>query len=106
MPKFRKKPVVIEATELTADRILAYLRDKKPLPFGVMLEDAEWHPDYGVRRFRGSVKTANGTVIVGVGDWICQQEIDGKPDVWPCKPDIFAATYEPAPDAQPAPEGK
>jgi hypothetical protein len=38
------------------------------------------------------IKTLEGTMMVSVGDWI----IKGiKGELYPCKPDIFDATYEP-----------
>src|SRR3990167_9830082 len=46
-----------------------------------------------------SIETLEGTLFVSPGDWI----IAGvKGERYPCKPDIFAATYEPAAGA-PAP---
>jgi hypothetical protein len=73
--KFRKKPVVIEATQW------------------FKLGD---HP--AVVRFRddisesiGWVETLEGGHIVNRGDWI----ITGvKGEHYPCKPDIFEMTYE------------
>lgn len=40
-----------------------------------------------------NIKTLEGTMLAMPGDWI----ITGvKGEVYPCKPDIFAATYDPA----------
>lgn len=42
---------------------------------------------------RVSISTLEGTMTAQPGDWI----ITGvKGEQYPCKPDIFAATYEPA----------
>lgn len=77
MPKFRKKPVVVEAEQFTG---------KMPLPFrdkdACRLGPNGW-----------CVITAHGheTPIVD-GDWIIP-EPNGN-GFYPCKPDIFAATYE------------
>lgn len=61
MPRFRKKPVVIEA---------------------------EQH----LGAFPLKIPTLEGTMIANPGDWI----ITGvKGERYPCKPDIFEATYEP-----------
>lgn len=38
------------------------------------------------------IKTLEGTMRADVGDWIIQGV---KGELYPCKPDIFAATYEP-----------
>ncbi len=43
------------------------------------------------------VVTLHGTTLALPGDWIIRGEYG---DFWPCKPDIFAATYEPAGDAR------
>src|SRR5687767_12987011 len=74
--KFRKKPVVIDAVQwLPGTRV-----------HGVV--------DHGAW---GAIETLEGTMRVDSGDWV----ITGvKGEKYPCKPDIFAATYEPA-DVQP-----
>jgi hypothetical protein len=41
---------------------------------------------------RLEITTLEGTMIANVGDWIIQGV---KGECYPCKPDIFAATYEP-----------
>lgn len=80
MAHFRKKPVVIEAEQFF---------EKKPLPFrdcGAVMFGSESHPD------RFFVMTLEGPLTVSDGDWI----ICGvKGEFYPCKPDIFEATYEP-----------
>jgi hypothetical protein len=83
--KFRKKPVVIEAT-----------------PWFKMGDHpaVELIPEYLANGGRGeavpAIKTLEGLHRVTVGDWI----ITGvKGEHYPCKPDIFAATYELADDA-------
>lgn len=80
--RFRKKPVVIDAAQFTGER---------PWPDGV---HASTNP-----RERGEpiCHTLEGPLRVSVGDWI----IKGiKGEFYPCKPDIFAMTYEPvAPSA-------
>lgn len=37
------------------------------------------------------LQTMEGTAAASPGDWIIRGEVD----FYPCKPDIFAATYEP-----------
>ena len=39
------------------------------------------------------IPTLEGTMIANNGDWIIRGV---KGELYPCKPDIFAATYEPA----------
>jgi hypothetical protein len=72
--KFRKKPVVIEATQWFT------LGDHPAV--------LEHDTVYGV----GVIETLEGPHLVTPGDWI----ITGvKGEHYPCKPDIFAMTYEP-----------
>lgn len=82
--KFRKKPVVVEAEQ--------FFRMKFPLAKGVLYDMFDY-PD-GQKPGRFHVITIHGqeTAIVD-GDWIIA-EPDGE-HYYPCKPDIFEATYEP-----------
>lgn len=78
MPKFRKKPVVIEAQRLT-------LGDSCE---GV----AAWCG--GRLGANGcTIETLEGNMLAEWGDWIIR---GAKGEFYPCKPDIFDATYEPA----------
>jgi hypothetical protein len=88
MAKYRKKPVVIEAEQWFPDRrvdgvVSAPLIDGKGGLCGCVLLGGltEAH-----------VHTLEGPLLVSPGDWI----ITGvKGEKYLCKPDIFAATYEP-----------
>lgn len=74
--RFRKKPVVIEATQWF--KMGDHPAVKKP---SVNWDDGEC----------GWVETLEGGHIVTPGDWI----ITGvKGEHYPCKPDIFEMTYE------------
>lgn len=78
MPKFRKKPVVIEATQWFKHG--DHPEVKKAYTFE---EDGVTPQAY--------IKTLEGNHQVTPGDWI----ITGvKGEHYPCKPDIFQATYE------------
>ena len=84
MAKFRKKPVVIEAWQLP-------MRDAETIQFD---ED----PNIIFKREGGMiveaiVSTLEGVMTASVGDWIIRGV---KGELYPCKPDIFAATYDPA----------
>lgn len=70
MPKFRKKPVVIEAEQFKGQSHKA-LCD---------CHQVEKH-----------IHTLGGEVTVRVDDWIIKGVQGG---FYPCKPDIFEATYE------------
>jgi len=75
MPKFRKKPVVIEAVQWFPG-----------VDVDGVLENENPQEIYGV------VSTLEGFMKASPGDWI----ITGvKGEKYPCKPEIFEATYEP-----------
>ncbi len=84
MPKFRKKPVVIEAVQWMGENVEEV---------GVFFEqsDREW----GRRGDVWSIITLEGTMDANVGDWIIKGV---KGEFYPCKPDIFEQTYEPVDD--------
>jgi hypothetical protein len=86
--KWRKKPVVIEARQLVrheAECIAKWC-------------DGQWLSLYG-RGDNGEdishvlIPTLEGAMRAEIGDWIIKGV---KGEFYPCKPDIFAATYEPA----------
>ena len=78
--KFRKKPVVIDAVHWTGDNIREIL-DFCP--------EAYWNSTRGlvIRTLESNEHQAS------VGDWVIKG-VQG--EFYACKPDIFAATYEPA----------
>ena len=84
MPKFRKKPVVIEAMKFTgknADEIRAWIGGKFD------------HGDTITNVI--TIHTLEGDMVAQRGDWIIKG-VSG--EFYPCKPDIFAKTYEPVND--------
>jgi hypothetical protein len=81
MSKFRKKPVVIEAVHYDGSPA-AYEAVCTFAP-GVHFEPA------GDSRF--IVPTLEGQHIASPGDWIIRGV---KGELYPCKPDIFEATYD------------
>jgi hypothetical protein len=93
MPKFRKKPVVIEAVKWdgqSIDPMMEFLRSGAPWP----ATDGYIHGGIGFTPPSGelTIPTLEGTHTARPGDWI----IKGiKGEFYPCKPDIFEATYEP-----------
>jgi hypothetical protein len=80
MSKYRKKPVVIEAVQFTGDVGAA---DIMPLDLA-----CEHVPGLGDCLY---ISTLEGTMRVDPGDWIIRGV---KNELYPCKPDIFAQTYE------------
>ena len=86
--KFRKKPVVIEAFEVhPAD---GHTRQLPPAWLVNAMVGGSVKPLDGGGLVIG---TLEGEMRADVGDWIIQGV---KGELYPCKPDIFAATYEPA----------
>jgi hypothetical protein len=93
MPLFRKKPVVIEAVRFTEDLAIRMLIDREPGPFG-LTASGDYHPERReIHRAWISIKTLEGTMRAEPNDWIIRG-VQG--ELYPCKPDIFDATYEPA----------
>lgn len=83
--KFRKKPVVIDAYQFTQNTDA-----KNPRPD--WLSDAVTANIVKTFPMVAHIETLEGTMRCDIGDWI----ICGvKGELYPCKPDIFAATYEP-----------
>lgn len=78
--KYRKKPVVIEAVQFTGK-----------------LSDIESLNVPEVSQELGSntcqIPTLEGVMTASPGDWIIKG-VNG--EFYPCKPDIFEKTYEPA----------
>ena len=88
--KYRKKPVIIEAFWWTGGSDQpedpAWIVDALKSGRVVIRKD---DPYYGLCMY---ISTLEGDMVARVGDWI----INGvKGELYPCKPDIFAATYEP-----------
>ena len=84
MPKFRKKPVVIEAVQLketkesieNAYKFIGSSCDLLCATDGTFI----------------NIKTLEGTMHARIGDFIIKG-VNG--EFYPCKPDIFEKTYEP-----------
>lgn len=92
MPKYRKKPVIIEAEQWFPGNQID----------GVQEVESVFHYSYGLElgtktcaqtapRRVGMIKTLEGVVYAEAGDFI----ITGvKGEKYPCRPDIFELTYE------------
>ena len=87
--KYRKKPVVIEAFQFLGESTLAKDDSEWATPawfVDAVLEPTVWaYPDHI------EIKTLEGTMSADIGDWIIRGV---KGELYPCKPDIFEATYE------------
>ncbi len=83
--KFRKKPVVIEATQWFKDG------DHPAVVMRGTYTQKKTAPGITYVGKVPVIKTLEGEHLVTPGDWI----ITGvKGELYPCKPDIFEATYE------------
>jgi hypothetical protein len=100
MPRFRKKPVVIEAVQWTGPNlyeVVTFIEGAKPdLTNPMALEAWDAYQEAAARdglRIQTLEDGENGEAkhVASVGDWIIRG-IQG--EHYPCKPDIFAATYE------------
>jgi hypothetical protein len=87
MPKFRKKPIIVEAVQFTdgnLDEVAHFVGTALAFEGRVV----PLHPE-AVR-----LTTIHGdTAYARPGDWIIPEPMPGR--FYPVKPDIFAATYEP-----------
>lgn len=84
--KFRKRPVVIEACQYgpeTCCVIAAWM--------GEGYEHDHDSAVCGITEY--AIQTLEGEMYAAPGDWIIKG-VQG--EFYPCKPDIFEATYEPA----------
>lgn len=91
MPKFRKKPVVIEAIQY--NNINSY-EVEKFMNRGLSQQlESDTAYDAGVAPPIASllIPTLEGTMKAMPGDWIIKG-VNG--EFYPCKPDIFDKTYE------------
>jgi len=91
--KFQKKPVVIEAFQLTYE----VAKGKEPVPqwavdaqkngaLKIIVTDKLHGSQYGI------IETLEGKMEANANDWIIQGV---KGEIYACKPDIFSLTYEP-----------
>ena len=82
MAKFKKKPVVIEAEQFT--------EENKDRAFNFIT--CNCYPDFdGEGKPILKIQTLEGEMTAILGDWIIKGV---KGEYYPCKPDIFEATYE------------
>lgn len=83
MPKFRKKPVVIEAVQFVNEedyeKVCSFVGDR--------LFHKYMTPPQNL-----IIPTLEGNMEASPGDWIIKG-VNG--EFYPCKPDIFEKTYEP-----------
>lgn len=80
--KYRKRPVVIDAFRWTVDRVPDWWTEfAKEQRVNIITSTGE-----------AIIPTLEGNMRASIGDWIIRGV---KKEIYPCKPDIFEATYEP-----------
>lgn len=107
MSKFRKKPVVIEAEQypgipaISPEQLASGNFDGLSTKADELIDFEEWLEPHARRadrwpcRYKGRsliIPTLEGDHEAQPGDWII---VGVQGEIYPCKPDIFAATYEP-----------
>lgn len=88
--KFRKKPVVIEAFKWTGGP------DQEEDPVWIVeaiKNGTVYFENIGTPDVQLLIGTLEGVMTASVGDYIIQG-VQG--EIYPCKPDIFEQSYEPA----------
>ncbi len=84
--KFRKKPVEIEAIQLTEESIVDVLS------WITNHQDVEIATNGDTGEVKGIfIGTLEGQMLASMGDWVIQG-VNG--EFYPCKPDIFEKTYD------------
>jgi hypothetical protein len=86
---FRKKPVVIQAVRV--EHLLQYAQSNwKGLPDWVIGEYDKGNIIFTAHQIL--IQTLEGRMTAENSDWLIQGV---KGEIYPCKPDIFEATYDP-----------
>jgi hypothetical protein len=83
---YRKKPVVIEAVQFTGHNDVEVSDFVGGSGIDPIASHATW-----------VIHTLEGDMTAQPGDWIIRGV---KGELYPCKPDIFEATYEAAPESE------
>lgn len=93
--KFRKKPVAIEAIQWTGKNLAEVLEFTGKSPrFDEWFDSFSCYSKHVVdsgNKFK--IFTLEGVMTADVGDWVIRGV---RGEHYPCKPDIFAETYEAA----------
>lgn len=92
---FRKKPVVIEAIQWVGDNlyeVVSFISGAPDLKSQKAMESWEMYARI-VEAEGFKVETLEGLMLAQVNDWVIKGV---KGEFYPCKPDIFALTYDAA----------
>lgn len=86
MARYRKKPVVIEAFQWTGGPD----QTEDPVWLRAAIGRGAVYCQGGDEPYL-TIETLEGKMKVSVGDWVIKGV---KGEIYPCKPDIFKATYD------------
>jgi len=100
MPYFRKKPVVIEAVQLTGSsvslrEVYKFIKGEYP-DTKSQIADERWEDYVALVNKEGcKIETPEGFITASVGDWIVKGYTESLGfHFWPVKPDYFEQNYE------------
>lgn len=93
--KFTKKPVTISAIQWTGNNLreVVTFMDGAPSTNSPSAQRAWWEYEDHVKRDGLKINTLEGQMSASIGDWIIKGV---RGEHYPCKPDIFDATYDAA----------
>lgn len=86
--KYRKRPVVVDAI-LVSDAVALATKSWKELPYWLAVQYEQGNVVF--LKNEVSINTLEGTMKADKDDWIIRG-VQG--EIYPCKPDIFEATYD------------
>ena len=93
MDKYRKKPVVVEAVQLSMENLEACIDQMRADGYEV-----KTYSKPPMRAISGlQMKTENGIILVSFGDYL-MKGIQG--EYYPCPADVFEASCEVIPDGE------
>ncbi|WP_074403814.1 hypothetical protein [Streptococcus suis] len=91
--RYRKKPVVIEAVKLENNK--QSIINAIEFVYNVGMETSELGMDFEINKVRSDggliINTLEGNMLASFGDYIIKG-VQG--EFYPCKPGVFAETYE------------
>lgn len=89
MAKYRKKPVVVEAFQWTGGQT----QTEDPIwAVEAIKNEKIWFVNEGTQSCEMCINTLEGVMFAPPGFYIIRGI---KGEIYPCRPDIFEATYEP-----------
>jgi len=91
MSKYRKKPIIIEAFKFGIDYMPDWFCDARTRNDVITYGKKTCHDPFEDNLSHATIKTLDGDHRADIGDYIIKGV---KGELYPCKPDIFAMTYD------------